>query len=436
MATTDTFSPPQESQSTPDAEEEWEYEYDETETEDYYFTLDVSTLAIRIPTPTAPSRNKSSPPSNSPQEPAIEDTDAQPLPEPSAPPPSRTLQVLDLHTTHPLIRVGTRLHSCHWTTDLTTQMYVCKAGSAAGPPHRRGHAVDVVGMSRLRLLAAPARLKQDADGAESQEGTSPDSGLEATQARAARLFRERLAAINRARQPAIESATGDATQGDAVQNAPEATTSGDPAADRERQAEGDGRVSPKAPRLFRERLAAINRARQPAIASATGDPTQGDAVRNAPEATTSGDPAADRKRRAEGDGRVFPKAPRLSWGRLAAINHDHQLAIDSATGDATQGDAVRNAPEATTSGDLAADREKQAEGDGRVFPHAQVEQAPDHEHAPSASHERMDVDPAATAAVPVLTAGEGAHENGHGRGANDMRPESAAADRTDRTDAR
>ena len=114
--------------------DEWEYEYDDEETEDFYFTLDVTTLqsqsssnATHIGKGKAPAR------------------------------PNDQLQVLDLHSDSPLIKLGDCFYSCHWSTDLGTQFYVANPGIDE-KPLRRGHVLDVIGISRARLTGEPVTL--------------------------------------------------------------------------------------------------------------------------------------------------------------------------------------------------------------------------------------------------------------------------------------
>ncbi|KAK0943975.1 hypothetical protein LTR48_002639 [Friedmanniomyces endolithicus] len=115
----------------------WEYEYDPHETEDLYFTIDLTThVPGAIPTQPVPRNGKRTPkaPESRPTgdgAPRHVDFDAEPR-------PMGTLQLLDLHTTDPLIFVGQR--------------------GGISQPVRPGHVLDVIGTSQTRLLGRPVKL--------------------------------------------------------------------------------------------------------------------------------------------------------------------------------------------------------------------------------------------------------------------------------------
>jgi hypothetical protein len=118
----------------------WEYEYDEERTEDFYFALDLSfhdpKAALKADFPCA------------------DKDDHLPI-------RSRTagqLQVLDLHGSNPMVKFDDALYSCAWSTELGTQVHVATPG-VAKQTLRSGHVVDVVSMSRARLVGTPATLK-------------------------------------------------------------------------------------------------------------------------------------------------------------------------------------------------------------------------------------------------------------------------------------
>lgn len=120
-------------------EDDFEYEYSD-ETEDFCFTLDVSTHAPSVganaveTTPNKNSKNKQ-----------------------AARRSEQRLEVLDLHSDNPLIKLGDCFYSCRWSTDFGTQFYVAKAGTVKGTL-RPGHVLDVVGMSQARLTGKPVTL--------------------------------------------------------------------------------------------------------------------------------------------------------------------------------------------------------------------------------------------------------------------------------------
>jgi hypothetical protein len=154
-------------------ETEWEYEYEENETEDFYFTLDLTAhdcdalvsreknprvrysrtrepvWAADQQAPTPKGRGRIKPP----PQPIQEDDTATG----SAPPDE--LQIVDLHSAQPFVRLNGGYYSCYWSTDLGTQVYVSKAGVVEDAQYQ-GHVVDVVGLSRARLLGKPVQLQE------------------------------------------------------------------------------------------------------------------------------------------------------------------------------------------------------------------------------------------------------------------------------------
>ncbi|KAK0900906.1 hypothetical protein LTR02_008873 [Friedmanniomyces endolithicus] len=139
-----------------DDQSEWEYEYDPYETEDLYFTIDLTThVPGAIPAQPVPRNGKrtlkapeSRPTGDS--APRHGDFDAEPR-------PTSMLQLLDLHTTDPLIRFEESVYSCNWHTDLGTQIFVGQRGGISQPV-RPGHVLDVIGTSQTRLLGRPVKL--------------------------------------------------------------------------------------------------------------------------------------------------------------------------------------------------------------------------------------------------------------------------------------
>lgn len=120
-------------------EGDFEYEYSD-ETEDFYFTLDVTTHAPSTatnPIETTPNKNLKG--------------------KQAAGRSEQQLEVLDLHSDNPLIKLGDSFYSCRWSTDFGTQFYVAKAGTVK-QSLRSGHVLDVVGMSQARLTGKPATL--------------------------------------------------------------------------------------------------------------------------------------------------------------------------------------------------------------------------------------------------------------------------------------
>ena len=174
-----------------DGDTEWEYELHPTQKETFYLTLDTTTLNP----PTTPKAGR--PPASNPRksvtkpsssssgnattEPAHPSTTGQST-NPSE--PKDSVQILDLHSPNPLVRYKETLYSCTWTTGHGSSIYVSAPGVVPGPL-RKGRAVDVVGLSRVRLLGreAKVKLKPRSDIALRSDGaTANNAGVVATQA--------------------------------------------------------------------------------------------------------------------------------------------------------------------------------------------------------------------------------------------------------------
>lgn len=143
-------------------EPEWEYEYDENETEVFYFTLDVTahqtektpnaTLPGQTEQITNPVTTQIPTASNKKRKTSSSETT-------SGPQNADKLEVLDLNSENPLIRLQDAFYSCHWSTDLGTQFYITKPG-VVEEPLRPGHVLDVVGTSRIRLVGKPVSVSK------------------------------------------------------------------------------------------------------------------------------------------------------------------------------------------------------------------------------------------------------------------------------------
>ncbi|WPH00456.1 Hypothetical protein R9X50_00328500 [Acrodontium crateriforme] len=170
-------------------DDEWEYEYDADETDHVYFTLDLtnhdlSALQVKevslngkpkpivMTAPTDPpigeglglSSTRESSTTNT--NPDIPVQDAKPI------------QILDLHTPKPYVKFGTSIYSCYWTTDLGSQFYVSRPGIVEDPL-RPGNVVDVIALSRARLIGKPVALKQRVDFREgaSHQGSASSNAI-------------------------------------------------------------------------------------------------------------------------------------------------------------------------------------------------------------------------------------------------------------------
>jgi hypothetical protein len=148
-----------------DEEDEWEYEYEESETEALVFTLDLTTHVPDAVDTGPTTRNGKR---------AVKDTPNGGFARNARGALDRgevsdqisgELQVLDLHTTNPLIRFGNRVYSCQWHTDLGTQFHLSDEGVTSNPLWP-GHVLDIVGTSQTRLLGRPVTVKPRQDAAE------------------------------------------------------------------------------------------------------------------------------------------------------------------------------------------------------------------------------------------------------------------------------
>lgn len=156
----------------PVSDSDWEYEYDPDETEDFYFTLDLPPTTLEP----APKRrkangkpaagNEASLASASPQ--YIANTTTASQQSHDHPRQGLPLRITGLHTTTPSVEYDDQRYECRWTTDLGTQFHVSRPGLVKRP-HRKGHAVDVVALSRVRLtgrhVIAPSSRPDSATGA-------------------------------------------------------------------------------------------------------------------------------------------------------------------------------------------------------------------------------------------------------------------------------
>jgi hypothetical protein len=128
--------------------DEWEYEYDTNDTQDFYITLDLTTyvpdaLAVRPKTRTAPQPDNNADTSHQ------SGSDAASV-------SAGSLQILDLHTRNPSIQFNGRTYNGSWSTDYGSQLFVAKSGTVQHPI-LAGNVLDIVGASRARIIATPAK---------------------------------------------------------------------------------------------------------------------------------------------------------------------------------------------------------------------------------------------------------------------------------------
>ena len=186
-----------ESRDDADHESEWEYEYDEDEREEFYFTLDVTSNQSELASKAYRSkrsynRSEAKPVHNGEVPNAVGNeplsAQATPTPTPNGNAQHETLpakedsirekvgplQMLDLHTSNPLVKCGRKLYSCHWSTDLGTQFYLTAPG-VVDQALRSGRILDVVSLSRTRLVGTPATLRRREDTA---ADVQPENAIE------------------------------------------------------------------------------------------------------------------------------------------------------------------------------------------------------------------------------------------------------------------
>lgn len=192
-----------------DEDDPWEYEYDDAETEDFFFTLDLTAhlpdalvkheaaangITFRQPrdlrhkqfqrvenaptdltTPETQQQsvqhNEDSPHTNlANDEHTAQHQNVDKLPESieHAIPPSversssNTLQIVGLHTTKPYLMFNNKFYTTYWLTDIGSQIWVTRPGVTETTAWS-GNVLDVVGLSRARLLARPAKLEPKYD---------------------------------------------------------------------------------------------------------------------------------------------------------------------------------------------------------------------------------------------------------------------------------
>lgn len=159
-----------------DNDDEWEYEYHATETEDLYFTLDLTShvpdAVQQKPAPTIGKHESNGAVRGSPSHQEDDDGEEETVNEDVA-----NLQIIDLHTTNPLVKFDDHIFSCYWSTDLGTQVHIAQAGDVPSP-RRAGTVLDIVGTSRARLVGKPAFLKPRKDDKRQQEGEAANSAIQ------------------------------------------------------------------------------------------------------------------------------------------------------------------------------------------------------------------------------------------------------------------
>ncbi|KAL8720431.1 MAG: hypothetical protein Q9225_002721 [Loekoesia sp. 1 TL-2023] len=178
---------------------EWEYEYDETETESFYVTIDVSSNShqTRAPkkapqhgdtdtiTPEKQQLQEGTQPDEAlPVVPALQTLDPVPKGDKAtlsaSTDPSDRIQILDLHTTNPLISYNNRIYACTWGSTLDTDIFLTSPAALSVLPHdsqitplKSLPDLSVLGTSCIKLTARPVTITPKTDNPQTQR--SPQS---------------------------------------------------------------------------------------------------------------------------------------------------------------------------------------------------------------------------------------------------------------------
>ncbi|KAI9850881.1 MAG: hypothetical protein M1838_004860 [Thelocarpon superellum] len=174
---------PEHSHQDAENDSDWEYEYDEHETETFYLTLDVgASSASRQAQHKAPPKNRRAG-ADADQADSLDIEDApteRPIAEATAKddedPDRHRIQMLDLHTTQPLISYQNQFYTAQWASTIGTDLFFTAPSSSetTHPTLLRTPQFDVLATSTTRLLATPATLKPRPDVATSPTHEPPN----------------------------------------------------------------------------------------------------------------------------------------------------------------------------------------------------------------------------------------------------------------------
>ncbi|KAF2495272.1 hypothetical protein BU16DRAFT_385443 [Lophium mytilinum] len=160
-------------------DDEWEYEYDENETEEFYVTLDLSGILPKgqegidpayIPSEERrytgrPSYKKTKSKTTMAAASLLAAQDSAPGLSPESETEaldSSRIQIIDLHTSSPLIAYQGQLLSCHWASTVGTDMLFAKQDPDADTQHTLLRTIppfDLLGLSSTKLMASTAKLR-------------------------------------------------------------------------------------------------------------------------------------------------------------------------------------------------------------------------------------------------------------------------------------
>lgn len=169
-----------------DDDSEWEHEYDENETEDVYFTVDLTThvpdafvkqnkeakngktfrgnLDSRLRAGSARYAD-ATPEQTASKEVTPATADATEVVETAADENTRArnvVQFVGLHTATPYLVYNNDFFTAYWLTDIGTELWITSPGVIKSVVHR-GDVLDILGTSRARLMAMPAKLEPKYD---------------------------------------------------------------------------------------------------------------------------------------------------------------------------------------------------------------------------------------------------------------------------------
>jgi hypothetical protein len=157
-----------EKQNQDDDESDWEYEYHDTELEVSALQAHLTTCQKEFPVLNSPQTfniivdfssssnvrrkpkaNEPAPHSTQLRNPSPPADEPIPLHEPTDASVSDRIQILDLHTSNPLISYQSQLYTCNWTTTIGTDMILSPTTQEPSP---------LLFTTRHKLIARPARL--------------------------------------------------------------------------------------------------------------------------------------------------------------------------------------------------------------------------------------------------------------------------------------
>lgn len=118
------------------------------------------------------------PPPNPDREPAVPIPLASSAPQPAEPQEQEQIQILDLHTSNPLISYRGQTYSCNWGSTLGTDVLITAAppevDTSYDPPIEGPRKAELLGLSTMRLTAKPVNVKMNAPTTRIMGGTAEE----------------------------------------------------------------------------------------------------------------------------------------------------------------------------------------------------------------------------------------------------------------------